>query len=402
MNEGAGSLLFLGGSHPQKLAVRSLREWGFDAHVTDRTARPPCADETPHVHRIDATDVNAVVALAEQLQGKGGFVGAYGIADYAMPAVAAVNRFLAGRAAPAEAIDIMIDKDATKAALEAAGVPLPCTLWRGRAREFSTADVVSLDCDVIVKPADVHASRGIARVAAGEVAALELAVADAGAVASTVLVEEYLDGDIWNVDALAVDGTVHPVSVTRRVAHETLAFLPSLQVQDCRADERHFEELAALAADVAHGLGYLDGPFTVDLIMSSNGPRVLEVSPHFHSIALELLRGNANPIRAWFRCLAGDPRWKEDLEPAGELAGALAMLRAEQVGQLKGIEGETALSGDPLCAEYVRLKPDGTEIRSVTAQGGLLALAWWRAPSLTEIVAELGARIAGFRPRIEA
>ena len=375
-----GSILYIGGSHPQRLAVRTLRDWGFDVHVTDRNPAPPCAAETPHTHCVDAADVDGLVALSERLRESGSFVGAYGIADYAMPGVAAVNLGIAGRAAPSAAIETMIDKDATKAALQRGGVPLPQTLWAGDADRFEPDACPAPEPGVrelIVKPADVHASRGIGRVVCGDPHALMAAVREASRNARRVLVEAYLEGDIWNVDALAVDGVVHGVSVTRRVAHPTLAFLPCLQIQPRWADEEWFESLTALAQKIADSLCYTDGPFTADLIMTAQGPRVLEVSPHFHSIGLEILRGNGNPLRGWARCLAGDPGWMADLQPRDERAGALAMLRAEEVGMLTGIAGEDAISDDPRCRDYVRMKPDGAEIASLSAGGGLLALAWW-------------------------
>jgi len=397
------SILFVGGSHTQRIAVRSLHKAGFDVHVTDRDMAPPCEVETPYVHHLDATDVNGIAALATRLQEDGTLIGAYGIADYAMPAVAAVNRLLGGRAASPAAMMTMIDKDATKLALRRGGVPTPGTLWAGDPDTFDARACAAPDPTVrelIVKPANVHASLGIARVSRGDSAALADAVRSAGVVARPVLVEEYLDGCIWNVDALAIDGVAHAVSVTRRIAHERLAFLPSVQIQPRRAEEPQFGRLAELAQRVATCLAYRNGPFTIDLIQAVSGPKVLEVSPHFHSITLEILRRNGNPLLAWMRYLAGDSGWQSDLEPSGELAGALAMLRAETLGRLVAIEGEDVLAHDSRCAAYVRLKPDGTVIRSRSAAGGLLALAWWIAPGAPALEADLCHGVGRLRPRV--
>jgi carbamoylphosphate synthase large subunit len=395
------AILYIGGSSPQQLAVRSLCEAGFTVHVTDRSPNPACAEETPHVHALDATDIAGIAALASRLQQDGELVGAYGIADYAMPAIAAVNRMIGGRSAPPQAIMTMVDKDATKRALHKGGVPLPETLWAGAADGFELGACRMPDASVrefIVKPADVHASQGIARVPRDDADALATAVALAGKAARWVLIEEYLEGDIWNVDALAAGGVVYPVSVTRRLAHDRLAFLPCLQVQPGRAEEPRFAVLSHLARQVAESLDYHTGPFTIDLIMSESGPKVLEVSPHFHSIAMEILRGNGNPLRAWARYLAEDEGWREDLEAGSEQAGALAMLRAERCGVFVSIDGEDALACDPRCRNFVRLKRDGAEIRSLSASGGLLALAWWTAPQLDRLQADILERIDDFRP----
>ena len=378
-----GTFLYIGGSHTQRLAVRSLCDWGFEVHVTDREPNPPCAAETDHVHCLDATDVPALVALAESLNEDGAFVGAYGIADYAMPGVASVNRRIGKLSASPDAIETMIDKDATKDALRRGGLPMPATVWAGAPEEFDPDACQVTDAavrELIVKPADVHASRGIARVDRDDQAALRTAVQAAGEAATTVLVEEYFEGDIWNADALVVDGVAYPVSVTRRTAHPSLAFLPSLQVQPRRSDDPSFAMLAALVQPIADSLDYANGPFTADLIMTEAGPKLLEVSPHFHSIAMELLRANGNPLRAWVRRLAGESDWRDDLAAPREAAGALAMLRATECGRLASIDGEDALVSDPRCDDYIRMKPDGSDVASLSAGGGLLALAWWTAP----------------------
>jgi hypothetical protein len=371
-------ILYVGGSHPQRRAVRDLVRAGFEVHVTDRSIDPPCSAETPFIHRIDATDVSGMLELAGALQGRGRLIGAYGIGDYAFPSVAAVNRMIGGRNPPADAVQRMIDKAATKEALARSGVPMAQTLWAGRASAFEPADLrpdASVD-DVIVKPVGVHASRGITQVPYRDNGALQAAVTAAGHESEHVLVEEFLTGDICNFDALMIEGEVVPVSMTYRIAHDTLSFLPSAQVQPAWNEVKNGDELLAIGRLVAKALGYHNGPFTIDYVQTKNGPRVLEVSPHLHSIALEVMRGNGNPLRGWFRYTAGEAGWRDDLDRSAETAGALIMLRATRLGVLKGIEGEAALQCDALSRDYFRCKPDGSSITSLSAAGGLVSLGW--------------------------
>lgn len=372
-------ILYVGGSHPQRRAVRGLVNAGFEVHVTDRDENPPCSAETAHTHRIDATDVDGILNLARHLQKRGPLIAAYGIGDYAFRSVTAVNRLIGGRTPPSDAVLRMVDKAATKEALSTFEVPMARTLWAGRAIDFEMRAVklegIGVD-EAIVKPVGVNQSRGVSRVPCHDSARLREAVAAAGRESEYVLIEEFVAGDICNFDAIVINGELIPISMTYRIAHDTLPFLWATQIQPRWHEVTDRDELLNLGRMVASALRYDNGPITIDYIRTAAGPRVIEVSPHLHSIGLEIVRGNGNPLRAWFRFLASDTGWREDVDRSRETAGGLITLRAEQPGTLIGVAGEDELQKDPRCVDYWRRKPDGSQIASVSAAGGLIAVGW--------------------------
>ncbi len=400
----SGSILYLGGSYPQRIAVRSLVEAGFEVHVTDRSPTPPCADATPFIHQIDATDTDAILELAVSLRDNDVLIGAYGIADYAFDSVAAVSRFVGGRMPAPDALAAMTDKAATQTRLADASVPVPRTLWSGPHESFVEETPDLADCsvgNVIVKPASENASAGISQVAAANADELGAAVAAAATNGDSVVIEEFVDGEIRNLDVLAIEGEVRPISITRRQADPDLDFLPAIQYQFARSNEPELEELSAMAAGIADALGYRNGPFTVDYIAADDGPKVLEVSPHFHSIAQEIRRGNGNPLRAWCRYLARDADWSDDLNAPDERCSALLMLRAHDTGWFAGFENDAIFDEHPFVDEQIQLKNKGARIETLAARDGLVALAWLTAPSRDAVVAAAEQLLQSATPLVE-
>ena len=396
-------ILYLGGSYPQRSAVRSLTEASFDIHLTDRSLNPPCSGLATSTYQVDATDKESVCELGQSLDCDGALVGAYGIADYAYASIAALYRLLGTRIPNPDALETMIDKGATKRRLTGAHVPMPRTLWMGRVNRH-TQEVPQITCNgidsVIVKPSRANASTGIARVDGSNPAALRSAVL-AAANEGEVVIEEYVEGEIRNLDVLVIDGEVIPISVTRRVADPKLQFLPVLQYQMEAREDPDLVGLSDLANAVVDALDYQNGPFTIDYIATRDGPRLLEVSPHFHSIALEIARHNGNPVCAWFRYLRGDPDWSGDLKMAGAHAGALVMFRGCKTGRFAGLANDALITQSPCLADFVSLKRIGDRIDSLEAHPGLVALAWFTAPTWSMLKAEVTRLMSGVEPIIE-
>lgn len=373
-------VLYIGASYPQRSAVRELVNAGFEVHVTDRDPNPPCAMETPHVHRLDATDVDGALSLAGLIQKRGSLIGAYGIADYAFRSVAAINRLIGGNNSSPDALLKMADKIATKQALKSRDVPMAVTLWSGPASSIDQSSIKAGACGVdlaVVKPASLNGSAGVRTVAINDTQALNSAVIAAGNCGGDILIEEFLSGEVCNFDGLAVDGKVWPISMTYRIADDELPFLPVAQIQPPWDEVPNAAELIAIGQAVSEALGYRNGPFTIDYIRTPAGPYVLEVSPHFHSIALEMYRRNGSPLCAWIRYLAGHQSWHHELERQAERAGALVMLHATSTGILQGVSGEKQLKTAKNCCDYIRYKADGSKIESLSARDALISLGWF-------------------------
>lgn len=400
-------ILYIGGSYSQHIAVQALAEKDFVVHVTDRTENPAAAKHAHSSHVVSATDAENLTVLARNLGSDRAQLATYGIADYACASVAHINAALSLPGQQADAVKVMIDKGETNRRLHSQGVDIPETLWRGDISNFELDNFLQTLTSqqstekVIVKPASANASVGVSCVSANLRAHLLQAIETAGAHDPSIVIEEFLEGEIRNIDVLVADGEVHLISMTRRIADRNIDFVPWAQYQEPLQSGESRVALEKMAYGIARAFDFAQGPFTVDYIQTARGPVVLEVSPHFHSIALEILRGNGNPHRAWFRYLRGDANWRDDLQARNETAGALLMLRAASLGRIVEVVHEEALRAHPMTRDFYRLKPNNAAILDLSAGGGMVAAAWLTGTSWAVIHEQIDIEFPGLGVKVE-
>jgi carbamoylphosphate synthase large subunit len=381
------TFVYIGGSQPQFRALESLRAMGLTIVLVDRDPLPSSRELSDHVIVADATATQTIIDHLRALQDDLEILAVYGIADYAAASVAAIaDRFGAAGPVGLQA-DNFTDKLQTSRLLSDAGLPVPHVYWSGPS-EHAAAGISAVDQipeSVVVKVTSGNNSTGVRLCTSGDrlspvSAARDFAVRFPEA---DLIVEEYVAGEIGNVDFLMLDGVCIPVSSTIRRPDMTDATLSSQLEQP----NPHLGTLAGAGATrladlgerIARALGYRSGPFTIDVIHGQDGKlRILEVSPHFHCLSLDIERGNGNPICAYAEWLRGGPEWKRFLPPEqGALPGILMQIFSSRRGRVVEIEGEDQVRQMKGLCDLALLTGPGQTLR---AQGALersaIALAW--------------------------
>ena len=386
-------ILYIGGSYPQKCIIESLTKAGHIVTVTDATRNPPSAVFASDFLQINAIDTISLLKTAREIYGKQGDLLTYGVADYACASCAIINQQLKIDHQSPSAIRTMIDKNRSRVLLKAANLPVPEVIWSGKSNEFSIPLANSIIArhphimDVIVKPNKSSASSGVIKCILHDRQKLISAVKSALKFGNEVSIEQYVSGEIWNMDLLVADGETHLISLTRRIDHESLDFLPSAQIQIPLREIDNISKYTELARCIAKALNYDAGPMTVDFVMSARGPIILEASPHFHMAGMEILRGNGNPMLAWVEYMSGNCKWAEHINAVNDKAGLLMMIRANTTGILRDIKQEASLQSNAFLVDYIRLKKNGTKIDALDARASLLSLAWLTARTSDELTA---------------
>lgn len=183
-----------------------------------------------------------------------------------------------GLVGPAPAVATRVrNKLALREALESAGLPNPAFRGVGTQLEAEAA-AKAIGLPVIVKPVDANSSKGVRRVDAMEDVSLAFALAKKQSRTDTVLVEEFLDGDEYNVDGLVYEGRYILGGMTGKdrspdpYRFDRGIFMPPLLDGDAAAlVERTVAE--ALAA-----IGYTHGTTHAEVILSPEGPRIVEIA----------------------------------------------------------------------------------------------------------------------------
>jgi predicted ATP-grasp superfamily ATP-dependent carboligase len=165
-----------------------------------------------------------------------------------------------------DAVHIAASKLATARALRAAGIPAVET--------FALPDEIPpLPGRWVTKPDDGAGADAVLIVPDWRAARDRLAAGDGGIVA-----QPWIDGQAASLSLLSANGGSVLICINRqrtRVTENAVA-LESIEVNAC-ADPSG--ELAALGNSIAASIPGLWGYVGVDLILSANGPRVLEVNP---------------------------------------------------------------------------------------------------------------------------
>lgn len=195
---------------------------------------------------------------------------------------------------------------------------------------FATADrwqdverlLAGFTLPVVVKPAALSASRGTRLLTdpaelpawGDELAAL--------AYSGPLLVEEYLRGPEFSVETMTVRGEHHVIGVTRKL----LGPLPHFVERGHLFGEPETAEtraVAALAVELLDAVGYQCGPAHTEVILTADGPRIVESQARLGGDKIPDIIGHARGFdvkRAMFAALAGRTSLPEPGGSVGHIA----------------------------------------------------------------------------------
>ena len=381
--------VYMGASDLQVPGIEAARAAGLWTIVTDRSPTAAGRSHADQFEVVDATDVAALLRLAERENVKRRIVGAYGVADYAFRAVGAIaERFALSIGTPAQ-FAAMADKAEARARMHAAGVRVPEQLTcEGRDHVAATAATAirTLPFPVVVKPTDSFNSRGVTVVATPSQARLTQALQAALAAGTRAVIETEIQGTHYNVDGLFCGGAFHPVAITERLFVDEVGrqALSGFEPNDIGAETR--AALWSCAEHAARALDQRNGPMTADIVMATDGPVVLEVSPHFHCLAANALRGGS-AIRAWFEYLAGAADWQRHLRGDAEVVVGYHYVRSFADGRIfDGMAGHDIALGSGIARQIIPAKALGDTIHASKSSGDMIAVALVRSTGRSEFL----------------
>jgi len=262
--------------------IAAAEALGVDISIASEE-RPPLRPDDRFV-RIDCADPEASARAVADLAATTP-VDAIVAADDAGVEIAARASALIGLPAnPPAAAASTLDKIAMRRALAAAEVPQP--RFEVVTSDDDAARVMSVfEGPVVVKPADMSASRGVLRVDRTEnagpvVERVRSIVAAAGRDRDRpLLMERYVDGPEIAVEGIVWDGDVEvlaifdkPVPLTGPAFEETIFVTPS------RLDQGVLAEVHRVTRAANSALGLTQGPIHAELRIEDGVPVVIEVA----------------------------------------------------------------------------------------------------------------------------
>ncbi|MCC9306049.1 ATP-grasp domain-containing protein [Kitasatospora sp. RB6PN24] len=276
-------LLVVGSGDPlyREYALAGLAE----NHTITMIDRSPATWQAKYLvdHAVAPLDaVDQVAATARELSGRHHFDGVVTWGEFAVPAAARAAAELGLPGIRPEVAQACRDKGLTRGVLAAAGVPSARSVRAATPAEVRAA-ALEIGFPVVVKPTSSAGSRGVIRVdgpeglaRAHEFAARSTAVAADGS--RPVLVEELLVGPEVSVECVSYRGETRAVALTRKSVglppyFEELGHLVEPQDGDLSDEPAALVAVAALRA-----LGVDDNVSHVELKLTADGPKIVEVN----------------------------------------------------------------------------------------------------------------------------
>jgi biotin carboxylase len=169
---------------------------------------------------------------------------------------------------------LVSNKSAMREALVRQGIPSCRYAYaRGEQELRGAIDQVGMPC--IVKPVAGEASVGVARIGSSDDIAAAMRHVGEQAIAAGVIVEEFLVGDEYSVEAITSQGQHHILAITKKFKDaSTFVEIGHLVPAPLEADT------SAAIRDYVHAVlgafNYRDCPSHTELVLTADGPRIIE------------------------------------------------------------------------------------------------------------------------------
>jgi biotin carboxylase len=327
-------------------AILTAKSLGLRVVATDRDSDAPGFQFCDEAVVLDSKDVSGHVRFAQENAQRLNLRGAFAGSDVAVT-VAAVTESLALPGISLEVARRSNNKSLMKERWLRDGIPTPFAV------EVSTLDEARqalrhIGFPAIIKAVDNAASRGSKTIYSYESLPLAFQQAVSASKTKTALVEQYVSGPEQSVETIIWRGKHYHVGMADRSFDfhpyhiETSHTDPSQLARDI---QRQIYDVVDAAAD---SLGIDFGPAKADMILTNQGPMILEMparlSGGFHSQYTTPLSSGQDPIRAVIEMAVGYPLDESLLQPKHNRVAICAGVFPSE-GLIAGIYGvEDALS----------------------------------------------------------
>lgn len=342
-------VLILGAGVMQLPAIRAAKAMGAAAIVVDGAANPPGRELADHFERIDLKDQAALVAFARARKDSEGLDGVFTAGTDFSHAVAVIARALGLPGMPPEvALDASV-KSRMREAFWKRGVPSPRFIAVKDFAEFERASGKP-GFPLVVKPVDSMGGRGCLRIDAEAGMAEAIADAVSHSRSGRAIVEEYVDGPEFSVDALVWKGTIHICGLADRHIFFPPHFIEMGHTMPSAFPAEAQREVLRVFRLGVEALGIENGAAKGDIKLGRDGKaRVGEIAARLSG---GYMSGWTYPLSSGVELTRAGIRVALGMEP-GDLEPALSLVSAERawisvpgrIREMRGVENARAVQG---------------------------------------------------------
>ena len=208
-------ILVLGAGVMQLPALRWARDRGWEVYVADGNSAAPGVELADHFVPVDLTDIEGMISAAGEIHAQNRLHGVFTAGtDFSYTVARVAEALQLPGLRPEVALNASY-KNRMRRVFSEKGVPSPRFCELPPEAEVETALEI-LELPLVVKPVDNMGARGIRRV--DTISEYRNAVQEARRFsrAGIVIVEEFIAGREFSIDALVVDGELHFTGIADR------------------------------------------------------------------------------------------------------------------------------------------------------------------------------------------
>ena len=329
-------------------AIKAARELGLFVIATDRDPDAPGFEFCDEQVVLDSKDADGHREFAVENREKFNIRGAFAGSDVAIT-VAAMTEALGLPGISPEVARRSNNKALMKERWIRDGIPTPFGAEASTLKEASSI-LDRVGFPAIVKAVDNAASRGSVKIESRQELSAALENAKAASRTDSAVVEQYVVGSEQSVETIVWQGRHYHVGMADRQFGyhpyhiETAHFDPSQLPGSIQGD------IYRVVDDAADSLGIDFGPAKADMILTRNGPMILEMparlSGGFHSQYTTPLSSGKHPIKAVLGLAVGRPLDESQLQQSKNLVSVCSGIFPPP-GLIIDIQGEDAARALP-------------------------------------------------------
>jgi biotin carboxylase len=272
------TILILGAGVMQEPAVRIARRKGWRVILADGNPQAPARALADQFECIDLKDLDGLLAFARSTREGSGLDGVFTAGTDFSSSVAWIAEKLGLPGIPYATAMKATDKCLMREAFAAAGVPSPpFSSWSG-AGDPAGVLVRGMSFPLVVKPVDNMGARGVKRVDSS----LELAEACHAALplsrSSRVIIEEFMEGPEFSLDAIVHKGAVTVCGVADRLIRFPPSFVEMGHTMPTNVGSEAVRAIEGVFVAGIRALGIDNGAAKGDIKLTEKGPMVGEIA----------------------------------------------------------------------------------------------------------------------------
>lgn len=277
MSKPKKTVLILGGGVMQLPAIRIAREKHWRVIVADGNEEAPGRELADIFLHVDLKDREAMTEAAACFRRRGELDGVFTAGTDFSVTVAWVAQQLGLPGVDYGTAMRATDKSLMRESFARAGVPSPRFLMVTSPVEAQTAAGI-MALPAVVKPVDNMGARGIRRVdrAADIPVAVETALPLSRS--SKAIIEEFVDGPEFSIDAIVENGKITICGVADRKIVFPPYFVEMGHTLPTQYDQATVAALVSAFEEGVHALGITNGAAKGDVKLSANGPVIGEIA----------------------------------------------------------------------------------------------------------------------------